>query len=456
MSRITRIYVALVCVAAVAAAGALYLDDPGASSEAVTAISLLSGLAVVAELLGFLLPRAARGTVAFIPYLAAVLIAPSWITVAAVVAVKVITERLAGQQPIKAAFNISQHCLALALAIVVYKAFGGVSFLTVGSKSLASLTGVAGIATFAAISTAFLVNALLVSTVVALTSRTRLLTVWTQNTLSSIGIDVLAAPIIFVFAWAYAAHGPIAALALWVPILGFRQLNKTKLELEQMNRELLELMVTTLEARDPYTSGHSRRVQNYAVLIARALGLPERDIRQLSQAALLHDVGKIHEKYARILSKADKLTPDEWALMQEHPEDGERLVSTMTRLKDLTPAIRHHHEQWDGTGYPDGIAGEDIPLAARIIALADTIDAMTSVRPYRGALSEEQVRAELVRCRARQFDPKLTDQILSSALWKKLFVPERESRPSHPNLAVVSGAQQRRWLAGGERAGRKA
>jgi HD-GYP domain-containing protein (c-di-GMP phosphodiesterase class II) len=126
----------------------------------------------------------------------------------------------------------------------------------------------------------------------------------------------------------------------------------------------------------------------------------------------------------------------------------------MSRLKDLTPAIRHHHEQWDGTGYPDGIAGEGIPLAARIIALADTIDAMTSVRPYRGALSEDQVRAELVRCRGRQFDPKLTDQILSSGLWKKLFVPERESRPSHPNLAVVSGTQERRWAARADRAAR--
>jgi putative nucleotidyltransferase with HDIG domain len=454
MSRITRIYVALVCLAAAAVGTGLYLLDPGITSEAVAAVSLLSGLAIVAELLAFMLPRAARGSVAFIPYLAAVLIAPSWFTVAAVVSVKAVTERLAGVQAIKAAFNVSQHCLALSFAVLVYTGLGGVSFLTVEDKSLLALTGSSGLATFEAISTAFLVNASLVSGVVALTSRTGLLAVWTQNTLSSIGIDVLAAPIIFVFAWAYAAHGPIAALALWVPVLGIRQLNKTKLELEQMNAELLELMVTTLEARDPYTSGHSRRVQNYAVLIARALGLPEREVRLLSQAALLHDVGKIHEKYARILSKSDKLTPDEWALMQQHPIDGERLVSTMSRLKELTPAIRHHHEQWDGTGYPDGIAGDDIPLSARIIALADTIDAMTSVRPYRGALSEDQVRAELVRCRGRQFDPKLTDQILSHTLWKKLFVPERESRPSHTNLAVISGTPTRRWIVGAERAGR--
>jgi HD-GYP domain-containing protein (c-di-GMP phosphodiesterase class II) len=129
--------------------------------------------------------------------------------------------------------------------------------------------------------------------------------------------------------------------------------------------------------------------------------------------------------------------------MQEHPADGERLVSTMTRLKELTPAIRHHHEQWDGTGYPDGIAGDQIPLAARIIALADTIDAMTSVRPYRSALSEDQVRAELVRCRGRQFDPTLTDQLLSAATWRKLFAPAREPTPkSQPVLSVI-GSRRR-------------
>jgi HD-GYP domain-containing protein (c-di-GMP phosphodiesterase class II) len=210
-----------------------------------------------------------------------------------------------------------------------------------------------------------------------------------------------------------------------------------------MNTELLQLMVTTLEARDPYTSGHSRRVQAYAVLIARSMRVPERDVRRLSQAALLHDVGKIYEKYAPILSKAEKLTPEEWAIMQQHPADGERLVSTMTRLKDLVPAIRHHHEQWDGTGYPDGIAGDQIPLAARIIALADTIDAMTSHRPYRSALSEDQVRSELVRCRGRQFDPTLTDQILSAATWRKLFAPAREPTPhAQPALSVVSGRRR--------------
>lgn len=425
-------------MAAAVVAAALYLRTPETSAQALAAVALLSGLAIAADLLAFTLPRAARGSVAFIPYLAAVLIAPGWLAVVAAVPVKAIAERLSGIPTIKAVFNTGQTCLSLGIAVFIYTATGGSAFLESTDTRLHALTQADGLPALMAITAAFLLNALLVSGVVALTSRTSLFSVWKQNTLSSIGIDILAVPVIFVFAWAYAAHGPIAAMALWVPVLGFRQLNKTKLDLEQMNRELLELMVTTLEARDPYTSGHSRRVQNYAVQIARYLRLPERETRALSQAALLHDVGKIHEKYARILSKTDQLTPDEWALMQEHPVDGERLVSTMSRLKELTPAIRHHHEQWDGTGYPDGVAGEDIPLAARIIALADTIDAMTSARPYRAPLAPEQVREELVRCRGRQFDPWLTDQVLSSALWKKLFVPDRGSRPSYPNIQVIA------------------
>jgi HD-GYP domain-containing protein (c-di-GMP phosphodiesterase class II) len=437
MNRNARIYVAIVCLAGVMAAGGVYLQAPVVPPGAVTAIAVLSALALVAEMLAFVLPHAARGSVAYIPYFAAVLLSPTWATIVAVVAVKVLGEKLIAAPRIKAIFNVAQHSLLLGAAVTVYLSLGGKSFLSVESTDLASLTKSAGLPAFAAVTSAFLVNAALVSGIVALTSRTRLLDALRQNSLSSMAIDLLATPIIFVFAWAYAAHGPIAALALWVPILGFRQLNKTKLELEQVNRELLELMVTTLEARDPYTSGHSRRVHDYAILIARAMGLPERQVQQIGQAALLHDVGKIYEKYAPILSKTAKLSPEEWAIMQQHPVDGERLVSTMTRLKELTPAIRHHHEQWDGTGYPDGIAGQEIPLGARIIALADTIDAMTSVRPYRVALSPDQVRAELVRCRGQQFDPTLTDHVLSSALWNKLFAPDRPARPSQPQLAVI-------------------
>ena len=164
-------------------------------------------------------------------------------------------------------------------------------------------------------------------------------------------------PLVFVFGWVYAAFGAIAAATCWVPILGLRQVQQNNLDLEQTNEELLELMVKSLEARDPYTSGHSRRVQQYSTTIARAIGLSDRQVNEIGRAALLHDVGKIYEKYASVLSKQDKLTPEEWAIIRDHPDDGATLIATMTKLRTLVPAVRHHHENWDGTGYPTGIRG---------------------------------------------------------------------------------------------------
>src|SRR5262249_52371367 len=140
--------------------------------------------------------------------------------------------------------------------------------------------------------------------------------------ISTIGADMLATPFVFVFAWLYADFGAMAAAAAWVPIVGIRHVNRLNLELEKTNQELLQLMVKSIEARDPYTSGHSRRVSKYAVAIARSLGLSERETRKVATAALLHDVGKIYEKYAPILVNPGRLSPAEWATMQEHPVDG--------------------------------------------------------------------------------------------------------------------------------------
>jgi hypothetical protein len=442
MTHKIRLYIATVGLLALGSGAGLYVWHPEVSAEQVVAVLLLSGLAVVAEMLVFLLPRA-KGSIAFIPYLASVLIAPGWLAVLAIAGVKALAETLSSARRAFALFNAAQHALTSAVAIAVYRLCGGEGLLAYSTGTIAHLTVEAGLPALAAFCSSFLANGFLVCGLISLRDKKSLSHLWRETVLPTIGVDLLAGPIVFMFAWVYARFGPIAAMSLWFPILGFRQLNKTNIELEQMNTELLQLMVTTLEARDPYTSGHSRRVQSYALLIARAMGLPEREVRRVGQAALLHDVGKIHEKYAPILSKPEQLTEEEWAIMQEHPVDGERLVSTMTRLKELTPAIRHHHEQWDGTGYPDGIAGDQIPVAARIIALADTIDAMTSVRPYRSALTEEQVRAELVRCRGRQFDPALTDQLLSAATWRKLFAPLREPTPKAQPVLSVIGARRR-------------
>src|SRR5690348_7534984 len=206
-------------------------------------------------------------------------------------------------------------------------------------------------------------------------------------------------------------------------------------------------MIKSIEARDIYTSGHSRRVQRYSTIIARGLGLSERDTEVVAKAALLHDVGKIYEKYGPILRKADKLTADEWSTMQEHPIDGANLVATMSGLKEIIPAIRHHHENWDGTGYPDGLAGDRIPLAARIISFADTIDAMTSERPYRQPLTEAQVRAEIIRCRGRQFDPTITDRLIATGLWLTLFQPQKRTATPDRGLRILGGRRNLRETA---------
>jgi putative nucleotidyltransferase with HDIG domain len=400
---------------------------------------LLAALAILSEVLAFLLPRATRGSLAFIAYLAMVVLVPSWVSALAVLIVKAATESRARIPRHKAVFNVAQHIIGMSLAILLYRSLGGVSLLDIAPTSLRHVTQVAGGPALAAFTVSYLSNAFLVSAVVAIDSTSSGVAVLRDLKLATVGLDLLISPPIFVFAWVYAAYGPIAAVTVWVPFLAMRQAHKTNLELAQTNQELLELMVKSLEARDVYTSGHSRRVQQFATTIARAIGLAPREVEQVSRAALLHDVGKIHEKYAPILSKTDRLTPDEWITMKEHPVDGANLVATMTKLRDIVPAVRSHHENWDGTGYPDGVAGELIPLAARIIRFADTIDAMTTERPYRAPLTEEQVRGEVVRCRGTQFDPAITDKLLSSPLWSALFIPNsgREVRADAAILPIT-------------------
>jgi putative nucleotidyltransferase with HDIG domain len=206
-----------------------------------------------------------------------------------------------------------------------------------------------------------------------------------------------------------------------VLLYGVKLMYQAKLQLENTNRELLELFVHTVEFRDPYTSGHSLRVSRISKIIARAIGLPNREVERIGKAALLHDVGKIHEIFAPILSKPGKLTPEERAIMELHPVKSAELVSKLSDFNDIVLDVRHHHENYDGTGYPDRLEGKSIPLGSRIIIFADTIDAMTTDRPYREAMSADAVRAELVRCRGTQFDPDICDALLGSPEYLRIF-----------------------------------
>lgn len=440
MKQATKVYVGVVFAAAFAAAIGMYLFDPTYRATEVEALAFFSVVAIVSEMLSFTLAREVRGSVAFIPYFASIILVPNWTAMLAVAFVKWSMETLARIDARKAIFNASNHGLTLGTGIGVYLALGGKSLLDAGGTSLSLIAQDVGVAALVGFASAFLVNGLLVSVAIALESGDSLTAWLRQNLISAIGGDLMSLPVIFVFAWVYATFGMMAAAVSWIPFLGLRHVSRANADLQRTNEELLQLMVKSIEARDPYTSGHSRRVSKYAVAIARLLGRTEREIKDVEIAALLHDVGKIYEKYGPILSSSDRLSAAEWTTMQEHPIDGANLVSTISRMRHLVPFVRHHHENWDGSGYPDRIAGDEIPLASRIIMFADTIDAMTSERPYRRPLTEDDVCAELLRCRGKQFDPRITDRLLAAGVWKTLFGETKSRGPKRLELVSTRTA----------------
>jgi putative nucleotidyltransferase with HDIG domain len=182
--------------------------------------------------------------------------------------------------------------------------------------------------------------------------------------------------------------------------------------LEQANRLLkerstaaMESLSATVDARDAYTAGHSRRVQQLALAIGRELGLSQAELELLGHAALFHDIGKLAIPDA-ILLKPASLTDEEWALMARHAEEGASIINRLGFLNDAVPAIRHHHERFDGQGYPDGLKGEDIPLGARIIHVADAFDSMLTTRVYRPARPANEALEELRRMAGTQFCPR--------------------------------------------------
>ncbi|MHB8882780.1 MAG: HD domain-containing phosphohydrolase [Thermodesulfovibrionales bacterium] len=174
-------------------------------------------------------------------------------------------------------------------------------------------------------------------------------------------------------------------------------------ELKETFYGTAQALAETIEKRDPYTGGHTQRVMLYSIEIGKMMGLPEKELEDLKLAAILHDIGKIGVRDS-ILLKNDRLDKEECLLMNRHTEYGSEILEHVKKLKHMIPGVRSHHEKYDGTGYPDKLKGEDIPFIARIIAVADTFDAMTTDRPYRKALSTRTAIEELQRFSGIQFD----------------------------------------------------
>ena len=184
------------------------------------------------------------------------------------------------------------------------------------------------------------------------------------------------------------------------------ELSDTYEKLEKAYLESIQTLRYTVEAKDPYTRGHSDRVSAYSVLIGEKLGLSEDDIKTLRVGGLFHDIGKIGIPDS-ILLKESRLTDDEYSEIKNHPAIGAHILCNAEVFKDIIPIVKHHHERYDGRGYPGQLKGEDIPYFARIAAVADAFDAMTSKRTYRNSLPLDVVREEIEKNLGTQFDPEI-------------------------------------------------
>ena len=182
-------------------------------------------------------------------------------------------------------------------------------------------------------------------------------------------------------------------------------------DLKELFYKTIKSIASALDAKDPYTHGHSMRVTLYSIMLAKALNAPESELEKIETAGLLHDIGKIAIPES-ILCKAGHLTDDEFVIMKTHPINSEKLIASIKKLHEVSPGVKHHHERWDGRGYPDKLAGEDIPFAARVIAIADTYDAMTSTRSYRKALDHDIAIEEIRKCAGGQFDPVMAEKFV--------------------------------------------
>jgi HD-GYP domain-containing protein (c-di-GMP phosphodiesterase class II) len=373
----------------------------------------------------------AAGSTSFIMHLATTLLFGGWWGAIVAGISTFFGEYARNNPPIKVVFNVSQRILAVSLGALAYQSLGAeipptylAPLATLGSQVVQRDLGVF----FAFSFVYFIVNSAAVNSAIVLSSDRAFREVWNLNTRGVLLYDLGASFVAVLVAWLYTrfdvwvGFGSLGLIGVILPIVAVRHVYGLYRDLEHSGQELLQVMVKAIEARDPYTSGHSLRVSGMSRAVAIELGLPAREIEEVETAALLHDVGKIHEEFAPLLRKEGRLTDEETALMQTHSDKSADLVGIISKFHGyIQESVRHHHERWDGQGYPYGLSAKNIPLGARIILIADTIDAMTTDRPYRKRLPLDVVIGELQKCKGTQFDPDLVDVVVASVAVRRLI-----------------------------------
>lgn len=394
---------AIVCVYAGIVAG-LSLDHPIPGGP--IPVVLLVALVLVTENFAFQLPVAGSVSLSFAAaYAAMVYSGPIAAMIVALAASTNLDEIRAGKPLVLRLYNAGQLSFASGLAALVYLFVGGCQ-LALGPCDLDATLASASLAAVVF----YAANVVMVSLAASTLTGERLRVVLGQLGFLSYGSSLLVLALLgLLIAYLLAVGSWLGLVVLVLPFYAARRTFRVYVELTEAYASTVRSLVTAIEAKDPYTRGHSERVAKYSRALAEAMGLSRLDVDRVERAALLHDVGKIGISLDTLASPK-MLTEEEYDAVRLHPSLGSSLIADVEFLRDIVDIVRHHHERYDGGGYPDSLAGDQIPLLARILAVADSYDAMTSDRAYRAQRSKAEAVEELIRASGTQLDATIVSQ----------------------------------------------
>lgn len=397
LSRTARLFLLAVSLEGFALGLAVLRQWPDTLDEHIPAAVALLLAAVVTEHFAIPMFRGGYLSVSTVPHIAAVLVLPAPLALV-VGLVGIVSNQIVGRAPLyKLAFNAGCTALTMSLTALVADAL-------LAGPSLPPSPGPYHLLVVAVVSVTYLAsNNLLTGSMIALASRqsVRFIVVdqAKRTLLPECAIAVLGGLLAFVW-----VHSPGWSIVLVFPV-GIAYLTiKFVYRMETETTEAVRTMATIVDERDHYTYFHSSNVARYAEVLAREMGLPPSEVELIASAAAVHDLGKIGISN-KALRKSGPLSAEEWREMKTHPEIGARILSHFRSYRGGVKYVLHHHERWDGKGYPAGLRGEQIPLGARVIAVADAFDAMTTDRPYRRHLSREEAIQRLRDASGTQLDP---------------------------------------------------
>jgi len=400
LTRLTPILLALAVINTVSVV-AFAIWHPTTRFDARTLFTtvILAMLVVIAEQLAIDLPipytRVTVSVSSAVNFAAVLTVGPFWGVLAAVVGA-VVDDLLERREPIKMLVNANNFALQGVIAGPIYYA------LAQAGSPLSSLANF-GAMLLAAL-TSSIAQTLLLGIVLSVAMGTSAWYLW-RSMARGLLVEFLALPALGSLFPILAEEHPLALVLMVIPLLGPYLAFRDYRQLHHETQSTFELLADLLDRRDPYTASHSQRVAQLTALILDEFpDLPSEEREAIISAARIHDLGKVATSDS-ILRKPGRLTDDEFAIIKRHPVDGSEILRHLSPYRHIVEIVRHHHERWDGRGYPDGLAGEAIPFGSRVIAVADTYDAMTTDRPYRRALTHEEALAELRRSAGTQFDP---------------------------------------------------